>query len=628
MKTVGQILLSSALPEDMKHYALQPIDKGRNKKLFTELAQKHPEKYADVLYDLGILSSQAAYFTGGETSPGLKDLRTPLKVAEVIASMRKHVDSIVQKDISGEEKKRQIVKYIRERSDDLRNMVLEEGEKEGNMFAISAAEGFRGNPVQVTQLLAGDLLNVDNSGNPVPVAGLHGYGEGITPEEQLAGAYGAMKGFANVQFLTAKSGYLGKQLSQAASHVKITGEDCGGEGTGIPTTSDDPSVIGKVLSAPVGDLKAGTVLGEDTLASLKHKDIIVRNPNTCQQRFGVCRVCAGKNDKGRFPPIGDYVGLKAADSLSEPMTQVFSLGAKHVGGTVGSHVTALSPFDDVNQVFQATSSFKGAVLSSKTGQVQKIETPPQGGTNIVIDGETIYIPPELEVSIKKGDKVEAGDALTEGPLNPKDLAKYKGLGEARRLFAKQLKDTFKRHGVSPSSQNIDFQTKGFLSHIQVTGSEGAAGYAPGKIVNYAEFQDRYEPREGSRSEVPSRAIGAYLERPVLHFTIGTPITPRVAQIIEKYNIRDIVINEKEPVFEAYIKSPVSMSGTSDDWKERMGGFKIRNSFLEAARTGSTSPRVSKGYIPELMDPVKMYNRLKNPDHFTASEEMASLLNAG
>lgn len=319
--TPGQVLLRDILPSDVQIDG--PIEKDKLDNLFKQLAIKHPDKYVDILDRLNRVATTAATRYGNTTSVSLKDLELPPRLKEYRKRLQARVDKIVQNpQLSSKQKNEKVVNLMKKTADDIRKKVIDEGDKAGNKFVFTGKHGFRGNPVQLTQLLFGDLLMADHKGRPVPLPGLHGYGEGVSPSEFWAGTYGSRAGFSSVQLNTQKSGFLTKQLAMLPHRVRVTGEDCGAKDIGSFMQGDDPDLIGHVLAESINGLPKDIVITAKHLPKLQNEDdVMVRSLLTCQQQEGVCKKCAGLRETGKFPGIGDFIGVESARFVGEPLTQ-------------------------------------------------------------------------------------------------------------------------------------------------------------------------------------------------------------------------------------------------------------------------------------------------------------------
>jgi hypothetical protein len=152
---------------------------------------------------------------------------------------------------------------------------------------------------------------------------------------------------------------------------------------------------------------------------------------------------------------------------------------------------------------------------------------------------------------------------------------------------------------------VDALARGYFDKVRVTNIKGIHGRPFNSVVSYNELQKDYSPRKDSKRMRPSRLVGKYLEEPVLHYSIGTKITPRTAKFLQDEGIKEISAHSEPPGFEPEIMRIMAMPGADEDWKVNLAGFGIKKSFLERARTGSTSKADSTSYIPNVMDPSRL-----------------------
>lgn len=604
--TIGRILMNGAAPEDMRDDS-RVFDKKKVQAFFQELAERHPDKYVDTLQRMSDVARMSGTEYGGVASLKLKDLRLPPQIKAYREQLRQRVHAINQDPgLSTEEKSAAVVDVVRKAMPIVQKNLEAEMHGRDNAFGEQVRLGFKGSPMQMTQLIFGDLLNADQRGKPVPIPGLHGYGEGVSPSEYFGGSFASRAGYVSVQFATAKTGFLGKQMAAAAQHVTVTGKDCGADKVGVTADGDDPDILGAVLARPVGNLPAGTTITKQNLGQLAGKKPLIRSLLTCQQDEGVCQKCAGLRENHKFAPLGASIGIDSARTLSEPLTQGLALSAKHVGGVVGVNSDNLGAFDEINQFVQVPEHFKGAsVLAPVEGRIRQIVKAPQGGHYMHVDSEQIYIPGNRKITVAPGDVVEAGDMLTDGTPNPAELVQHKGLGEGRVYFQKKFGEILKNHGVGTHPRNVAVLSRSFFDRVRITSPDGVMGHIIDDVVPYSQLQKEYEPRLGTKNLAPKRAVGQYLERPVLHYTIGTKITPKVAQVLDQDQIDEIQAHPEAPGFEPEVSRIMDISADDPDWKTRMAGFGVKRSFLDAVQHGSTSKNTGPGMIPKLMDPTRL-----------------------
>ena len=600
--TVGNILLEQALPESAKgHY--DTLDSKGLKKLLTYIAKEHPEDMSKTLRALTDVARDTIYYRGRDASLGLDDLRMPPELQAYRDSVRKEVSDIMEGFGSAKEKQKQIIDLLMKRIKEIPDTLLEKL-PENNALSMQVKSGARGNKSQLMQTLFGDVLVVDAQDKPVPIPALHGYGEGVTPMEYWAASNGARKGSVSVQFSTAEGGYFGKQMSNIGHRIVVTSRDCGTH-RGIPVEADDEDNVGAVLAQDVGPYKAGTIITQDMMGKLGDGKILVRSLVTCEQGDGVCSACCGVREKNRLPDIGDPVGIVATRSISEPVTQA-GLKSKHTGGVAGSDDKQVSGFKEMNQFVQVPENFIGAAtLAGNDGTVTDIREGAAGGYNVKVDDKEYYVPNGRNVIVKVGDKVYEGDMLSDGTPNPAELTQYKGIGEGRRYFVEKYRELLKKNGAAVHRRNIEALARGFINRVEVDDPDGYDGYLMGDIVPYDSFAKDYQPRPTSVTMDASQTSGMYLEQPVLHYTVGTRITPHILKDFKDRNIDKIIVNKSKPVFGAKVVRAKSMLSSDPDWLTRLAGENLKKNLLESARMGGTSTPASTSYFPAMANPTEI-----------------------
>ena len=106
--------------------------------------------------------------------------------------------------------------------------------------------------------------------------------------------------------------------------------------------------------------------------------MLVRSPLACESRYGVCRMCYGRNlATGEMIGIGEAVGIIAAQSIGEPGTQL-TMRTFHTGGVAGQDITQGLP--RVEELFEARIPKGKAEISHIDGIVEVINSRdrPQG----------------------------------------------------------------------------------------------------------------------------------------------------------------------------------------------------------------------------------------------------------
>jgi DNA-directed RNA polymerase subunit beta' len=602
--TLGQLLINQALPPDLRDYN-RVLTKKNITGLATELAKKYPDKYREVMKDLQDIGAETAYTTGG-LSVGLDAVSTTLAAKKKQQEIRQQLRSVLaNRNLSDKQRNMKILEITSQAQKELIDAVYGEAEEQDNPLFHQVFSGVKGNKFQLNSLIGSDMQYVDHRNDPIPIPVMRGYGQGLRPVEYFAGAFGTRKGLIDLKTATSDAGFFAKQLTQTNHRLLITADDDDDENRanddtrGFPSDVDDVDNEGALLARPVGPYKRNTVLTPKILKDIKAmgvQDILVRSPIVGGPADGgVFSKDVGIREKNKLPPIGDYVGVAAAQALSEPVTQS-QISSKHSGGVGGAG--AISGFKAINALVQVPEKYpNGATHAQLDGTVQEIRPAPQGGHYVVINSREHYVPTDIPITVKRGDEIEAGDVISEGMPSPGEIVKHKGVGEGRRYFIGAMRQVMQNSGISTHRRNIELLARGLINHVRLTDEYG--DYVPDDVVPYAMLERNWTPRTGSIQGAPKSMAGHYLERPVLHYSVGTKIGKSVVNNLERYGIKSIEAHKEPPPFQPEMIRGMSIASTDPDWMTRMIGSYQQKSLLSATHRGGTSDTAGSSFVPAL-----------------------------
>jgi DNA-directed RNA polymerase subunit beta' len=603
--TLGQLLINESLPPDLRDYD-RVLNKKNMSALATELAQKHPDKYRVAMKRLHDVASDAAYTTSG-LSFGLKDIRSTLASQQARLRVSKNLRAILSdRSLTPEQRKDKILAMSAAAQTKLVDDVYNEAVEQDNPLAHQVTGSGVGNKYSLNSIIGADLQYVDHRNEPIAVPVLNSYSRGLTPAEYFAAAFGARKGVIDTKTATADAGFYGKQLTQMAHRLLVTADDeedkeqlAVAHDRGLPTDVDDPDNEGSLLARPVGPYKRNTVLTPKILRDIKQmgiKDLLVRSPIVGgPEDGGVYAKDVGYREKGRLPPTGDYVGIAAVQALSEPVSQG-QLSSKHSGGVGGAN--SISGFKALNALVQVPKKYPdGATHTQLDGKVQDIRPAPQGGYYVSVGGQDHYVPADRQLAVKKGDELEAGDVLSDGMPNPAEIVKHKGVGEGRRYFTQAMRQVMKNSGMSPHRRNIELLSRGIVNHVRMNDEYG--DYVPDDVVPYSMLERNWQPRQGAVTGNPGSLTGHYLEKPILHYSIGTKIGKNVTTNLQKYGITSIQAHKEPPPFEPEMVRGMANISNDPDWMTRMLGSYQEKGLMNSVQRGLTSNTAGSSYVPAL-----------------------------
>jgi DNA-directed RNA polymerase subunit beta' len=157
----------------------------------------------------------------------------------------------------------------------------------------------------------------------------------------------------------------------------------------------------------------------------------------------------------------------------------------------------------VVELFEARSPKGKAVLAASSGVVRIGEDDGRGRVITVVsdDGEEeAYTVPSLaRLAIEDGHEVRAGDALVEGPRDPKELLEIRGVAETQAYLVEEVQKVYRDQGVSIHDKHIELIVRQMLRRVQVV-EPGESDFLPGQQVDARRFREanRHLVEEGKR----------------------------------------------------------------------------------------------------------------------------------
>jgi hypothetical protein len=162
-----------------------------------------------------------------------------------------------------------------------------------------------------------------------------------------------------------------------------------------------------------------------------------------------------------------------------------------------------------------------------------------------------------------------------------------------------FRDTLKASKIAASRRNIELLARGVINHARITDEDGPPDTLPDDVVEFDTITRGYTPRAGFRRMAPKQSIGRYLEEPILQYSIGTKVTPRVAAALSKRGYKRVNVHKEEPSFAPEMVRAMETLGHSEDWMVRLGGFHLKKNLLESVHRGRGATETGPSYIPAL-----------------------------
>jgi len=511
--SVGRVIFNRTLPEDFP-YQNRVLGKKEIAGIIEQIAEQYPSDVIAKILDQ-VKETGFHYATRAGITISVSDIEVPPDKPQILADAEKEIVAIEERYRNGfytkEERHSRVVDVWHAATDQVATS-MEENFDEFNPIYMMARSGARGDLKQIKQLAGMKGLVEDPKGDVIASPITSNFREGLTVLEYFISTHGARKGLADTALRTADSGYLTRRLVDVAQDVIVREEDCGADrGVPIKVTVDgevNPSVVGRYS---LNQVKAKRTLLVDAnqdiskeiaarLAESEIEEVIVRSVLTCRAKHGVCSSCYGRNlATGGRVPIGEAVGIVAAQSIGEPGTQL-TMRTFHFGGVytgAGRDITHGLP--RVVELFEARKPKGQAYLAWSRGTIEitkgdKYHDIVLHGEELSEDGKILpkdydyQIPVSMNLLVADGDKVAAGDQITEGSADPKELLEIVNREAVQLYLVSEVQRVYKDQGVDIHDKHIEVIVRQMLKRVTVS-DPGDSEFLPGQLVEYMEFED-------------------------------------------------------------------------------------------------------------------------------------------
>jgi DNA-directed RNA polymerase subunit beta' len=580
--TVGRIIFNQVIPEqlrfvnrEMRRTAPAPLPGGLRE--LVDRCYRHLGPTATAHLVDGIKRIGFEYATRGGMTIAVSDIEVPKEKKALLADADGQVTKIdgqYQRGLITEDERYEAVVDVWQKTSRTLSDKMMANLDPQSAVAMMTTSGARGNKGNIGQLGAMRGLMADPSGRIIDVPVRSNFREGMTVLEYFISTHGARKGLADTALRTADSGYLTRRLVDVAQDVITRDDDCGTEeGSWITRSEPDEPVgeedvfarrlVGRFAAATIASA-GGTVFAErneelneevaSRIAGAGIQEVLVRSPLTCEARYGVCRMCYGRNlATGSLVGVGEAVGIIAAQSIGEPGTQL-TMRTFHTGGVAqaGADITAglprveelfearipkgkaeISHIDGIVEIIRADLSTKvkvtsvegfdaplrlppGAELLAAAGdlveksQVLARVSGKEGGRDgldivapekgiLIRDGDQLAvraedrvereysIPHNARLRVENGQEIRAGDAITDGPINPQEYLDTRGKDAVQRYLVKEVQKVYRSQGVTINDKHIEIIVRQMLRKVRID-QPGDTDLLPTELIDRLDFE--------------------------------------------------------------------------------------------------------------------------------------------
>lgn len=521
--SVGRIIFNKILPEDWP-FINNILKSSDLKKLTSQIINKYDfsqsSEILDKLKEVGFY-----YSTRSGISLSMNDLKVPLEKKDILNKTEKEVELVYDQYSEGllteEEKYLLVVSKWEHATSQIGELVSKMFAKDEAVYCMFDS-GARGSWGAAIQMMGIKGLVVSPTGKTIELPIISSFQEGFNVLEYFTASHGGRKGLADTALKTSAAGYLTQRLVTVAQDLVITEEDCQTE-KGFEIIAQEVEKAGEKMSDKIWGrflaeditkdnkiiAKKGDFIDKELALSFekdKIEKIVIRSPLTCECYYGLCQKCYGQ-DLGwkKIIDLGEAVGIIAAQAISEPGTQL-TLKTKLTGGVArAADITQGLP--RVNEIFEASSPKKEAIISEIDGEVEEIRN--EEGSKIIkiqviaeknqsktknktkkdkdnVSVKEYFVSENHDLWVKKGDIISKGQQLTSGNLNLKQYLKLAGEEACQKYILQEVKKVYNIAGEIIHDKHLEVIIRQMFSRVKITDS-GDSNFIPGEIIEKRVF---------------------------------------------------------------------------------------------------------------------------------------------
>ncbi|ARU61059.1 DNA-directed RNA polymerase subunit beta' [Tumebacillus avium] len=455
------------------------------------------------------------YSTRAGITISVADIIVPKAKYDIITQAEEKVASVTKQFrrglITDDERYDRVISVWSKAKDEITSVLMGSLDRYNPIYMM-AHSGARGNVSQITQLAGMRGLMANPSGRIIELPIKSNFREGLTVLEYFISTHGARKGLADTALRTADSGYLTRRLVDVAQDVIVRQQDCGTDkGVWAEEIRDGKEVIEELFDRIVGRITFQQVVHPETgevivdvneqideemgrtIIGANIERVYIRSVTACRTQHGVCINCYGRNlATGNMVEIGEAVGIIAAQSIGEPGTQL-TMRTFHTGGVAGDDITQGLP--RIQELFEARNPKGQAIITEIDGTVSDIREV-KDKREIEVSGNAevkVYpVPYGSRIRVAVGKVIEAGDELTEGSIDPKDMLKVKGIHGVQMYLLREVQRVYRLQGVEINDKHVEVMVRQMLRKVRIIDA-GDTTLLPGTYVDIYEFEKANMP---------------------------------------------------------------------------------------------------------------------------------------
>ena len=187
-------------------------------------------------------------------------------------------------------------------------------------------------------------------------------------------------------------------------------------------------------------------------------------------------------------PEGAEILVDDGEEVTEGMVLASLPSAEDSGDAAPAPTATMAGRVELAEGGLAVVSTGGTVEATVSGRVELGE----GSITVIwedIETREHVMPASAYLMVRHGDRINAGDPLTSGPLNPHDILRIRGKEALQSYIVDQVQAVYQSQGVTIHDKHIEIILRQMLRRVQVT-EPGDTELIPGEVADKFAFQEQ------------------------------------------------------------------------------------------------------------------------------------------
>jgi len=198
--------------------------------------------------------------------------------------------------------------------------------------------------------------------------------------------------------------------------------------------------------------------------------------------------------------------------------------------------------------------------------------------------------------VRRGQKVERGDAISDGVKDPREVLDLKGLTAAREYLSDELYNTYKNLGKDIRRKHFEVVTRAVTNSTQILDPKKDDDFIAGDMAPYNQVIAKN--RKYAKMVDVDKALGKYPIEPVVG--IGVPFAPLNVEDIRKLKqkgVRELEVASSPIIHRPILRGITMIPRERRDWVSQLAFRNLKDTLKKGVQQGWESDLHGNNPIP-------------------------------